>query len=361
MIDDVTELARAQIKKYLMDTSSIVRPVQPPRKRPHLREAKRLRSLEERIKLPNQRNLAPELLDMFSWTMRDDPLPFRLRHGYNHTGPIHTSANSLLSLSLDKVGTDAVESDDVEFARDGDPSFDAGGFNSIHDEFGIGEDDDDMQQEDQQRDEFAFPYELPSDHGDQMLLSKDNDTDGGGSGDESVLGLFSAVNRTGPLLADAGQFELGAVNDLQDMADNHADASPSRSQGKSAASFSLSVENGYDSRVTATNLQRQWHPHTVKVMAMLRSQFEEHDDGNRLDVSGKVGVEPKTSYKYITGASGGKKVGRRTAAGVFFEMLQLKTWDYIHVVQDAPYSDITVSKAAQFHTDTESKPAKVPC
>ena len=77
MIDDVTELARAQIKKYLMDTSSIVRPVQPPRKRPHLREAKRLRSLEERIKLPNQRNLAPELLDMFSWTMRDDPLPFR--------------------------------------------------------------------------------------------------------------------------------------------------------------------------------------------------------------------------------------------------------------------------------------------
>ena len=163
-----------------------------------------------------------------------------------------------------------------------------------------------MQQEDQQRDEFAFPYELPSDHGDQMLLSKDNDTDGGGSGDESVLGLFSAVNRTGPLLADAGQFELGAVNDLQDMADNHADASPSRSQGKSAASFSLSVENGYDSRVTATNLQRQWHPHTVKVMAMLRSQFEEHDDGNRLDVSGKVGVEPKTSYKYITGASGGK-------------------------------------------------------
>merc|ERR1712070_1288149 len=56
-------------------------------------------------------------------------------------------------------------------------------------------------------------------------------------------------------------------------------------------------------------------------------------DGNRLDVSGKVGVEPKTSYKYITGASGGKKVGRRTAAGVFFEMLQLKTWDYIHVVR----------------------------
>lgn len=39
---------------------------------------------------------------------------------------------------------------------------------------------------------------------------------------------------------------------------------------------------------------------------------------------------------------------KRTAAGCFFEVLQLKTWNYIDVSQDTPYEDIRVTKTKRF-------------
>ena len=36
---------------------------------------------------------------MFTWTMRDDPLPFKLRNGYTYSGPISKKAKTGLSLS----------------------------------------------------------------------------------------------------------------------------------------------------------------------------------------------------------------------------------------------------------------------
>ena len=78
LMDEVTELTRTLIKRNLTDKSDIVRTVLSPKQRPLLRASKRLRPLDVRMKLPSQRGLPPELLEMFSWTMRDDPLPFRL-------------------------------------------------------------------------------------------------------------------------------------------------------------------------------------------------------------------------------------------------------------------------------------------
>jgi cohesin complex subunit SCC1 len=49
-----------------------------------------------------------------------------------------------------------------------------------------------------------------------------------------------------------------------------------------------------------------------------------------------------------------KNTSRRTAASVFFELLQLKTWDYIELDQDEPYGDITISAGPKF----EEPPAK---
>ena len=37
-----------------------------------------------------------------------------------------------------------------------------------------------------------------------------------------------------------------------------------------------------------------------------------------------------------------KGASRRTAAGVFFELLQLKTWDFIELDQDKSYGDVKV-------------------
>lgn len=40
--------------------------------------------------------------------------------------------------------------------------------------------------------------------------------------------------------------------------------------------------------------------------------------------------------------------GRRAAAACFFELLQLKTLDFIKVKQDEPFQDIQVSKGLRF-------------
>jgi len=40
---------------------------------------------------------------------------------------------------------------------------------------------------------------------------------------------------------------------------------------------------------------------------------------------------------------------RRTAAGVFFEMLQLKTWDFVELEQEESYGDITLTPGIKFH------------
>ncbi|KAG3078638.1 hypothetical protein PI124_g15925 [Phytophthora idaei] len=82
-------------------------------------------------------------------------------------------------------------------------------------------------------------------------------------------------------------------------------------------------------RAEASTAQHKWHPHTVKVMKVLRKSLNNKEE---------------VTYKQLTK----KTQGRRTAAALFFELLQLKTLDYVDVEQTAPYSDIKISKAARF-------------
>ncbi|KAF4130892.1 Conserved region of Rad21 / Rec8 like protein [Phytophthora infestans] len=101
--------------------------------------------------------------------------------------------------------------------------------------------------------------------------------------------------------------ELGAVNDIRSEANGGT-------QGD---------------RVEASTAQHKWHPHTVKVMKVLRKALDDKDE---------------VTYKQLTK----KTQDRRTAAALFFELLQLKTLDYVNVEQPAPYADIKISKAARF-------------
>jgi cohesin complex subunit SCC1 len=57
-----------------------------------------------------------------------------------------------------------------------------------------------------------------------------------------------------------------------------------------------------------------------------------------------MGREDETMLSYNK-LSGG--CSRRTAAGVFFELLQLKTWDFIELNQEEEYGDIEVRKSSQ--------------
>ena len=46
-----------------------------------------------------------------------------------------------------------------------------------------------------------------------------------------------------------------------------------------------------------------------------------------------------------------KGCSRRTAASVFFELLQLKTWDFIELEQNNSYADIAVTKGTRYLED----------
>jgi len=328
VVDEVTVLSRSVLKANLADTSDIVRMAVPPRLRTRGfgAPAKKLPTLEERMHMPNTPGLAPELLEMFSWTMRADPLPFRLRKGYNYAGPINKKARLAASSSAaaaaapeeeEEAGEEEEralsddEAEEVEVARNASPEkLSAGGALPEDEGFDFQGDEEEPLEDDEPApfDEEELGGAAPS-YGDLKA-----DASGGGSS----------------FLADAGKFELGAVNDIE--ADENFDETKSQASGADDETGSVTGGDDTGDAKTARSAA-QWHPHTKKVMSMLQHQLESKD---------------KVSYNGISGVTRGARVGRRTAAGVFFEMLQLKTWDYIEVNQDGPYGDIQVTKAAKF-------------
>ncbi|CAN0291957.1 unnamed protein product, partial [Discosporangium mesarthrocarpum] len=81
-------------------------------------------------------------------------------------------------------------------------------------------------------------------------------------------------------------------------------------------------------RPSGSDLQpHKWHPHTVKVLNLVRKQLKS---------------KPSVTYASLT-----RGAKRRTAAGAFFELLQLKTWDFVELGQAEPYGDISVTPAVR--------------
>mmetsp|Transcript_22835 Transcript_22835/g.47365 ORF Transcript_22835/g.47365 Transcript_22835/m.47365 type:complete len:585 (-) Transcript_22835:91-1845(-) len=77
----------------------------------------------------------------------------------------------------------------------------------------------------------------------------------------------------------------------------------------------------------------KWHPHTSKVLSMLKNNMTTAEDGSLSFNNLSVGCS------------------RRTAAGVFFELLQLKTWDFINVDQNEAYGDIVITPGVKFEDE----------
>jgi hypothetical protein len=117
---------------------------------------------------------------------------------------------------------------------------------------------------------------------------------------------------------------LGIANDLENDIVGDDEEDPRQEAGDSAVSS-----------------MGKWHKHTVKVYSMLKDNMAAPGEGQ--DEAGDEPKPERLSYeKLSTGCS------RRTAAGVFFELLQLKTWDYIDLDQDESYGDIKVSHCRMF-------------
>lgn len=118
-------------------------------------------------------------------------------------------------------------------------------------------------------------------------------------------------------------FELGLVNDFEE----DLDSDPRQAAGTDAVSS--------DSK---------WHKHTVKVLSMLKNQIANTEDTEMYASKGG-----ELSYDQLS-----KGCSRHTAASVFFELLQLKTWDFIELDQEESYGDIKITPGIRFH---ESPPS----
>ena len=103
-------------------------------------------------------------------------------------------------------------------------------------------------------------------------------------------------------------------------------------------SVSFETEGGADDEIAASGTAiHTWNARTAKVFEILKDQFQERaldleSDEERHDVAGSNSA---VSFKNISHG-----VSRRTAAGSFLEILQLKAWGLIDMQQASPFADI---------------------
>jgi hypothetical protein len=132
-------------------------------------------------------------------------------------------------------------------------------------------------------------------------------------------------------------------------------ASSTASEGQRSLDsiFSLGATNEMDidgtgeeeEEATTTTSTSKWHKNTVKVLEVLRTSIRE-------SMSSEGEAAPPLSLSSM--ATG---VSRRTAAGFFFELLQLKTLNFIEVNQNdcQNYGDIVISAGPKFWEEPPTK------
>lgn len=122
--------------------------------------------------------------------------------------------------------------------------------------------------------------------------------------------------------SDRSSFSLGAVNELdKDFYEVDDD--------RQAAGDEIVSHNS------------KWHTHTVKVLRKIKSEMKSRNADE--DDEEEMAKDAQLSYKKLISG-----VNRRTAAGVFFEMLQLKTWDFVELNQEKSYGDIIITPGLRY-------------
>lgn len=84
---------------------------------------------------------------------------------------------------------------------------------------------------------------------------------------------------------------------------------------------------------------------------MLKRNMAYNNNDEENDDTATITTKPN----YLSFDNMSKGTSRRTAAGVFFELLQLKTWDYIDLEQDISYGNIKILPGIKFHEDPPAK------
>ena len=103
---------------------------------------------------------------------------------------------------------------------------------------------------------------------------------------------------------------------------------------ESSSRISLGLANDLlaeDVANNSTSTASKWHPHTRKVYQLMREELQDKS------------ATTTASFQSLT-----EGCSRRTAAAIFFEVLQLKTWDILEVDQKSAYGDIVLTTGPKF-------------
>lgn len=252
--------------------------------------------------------LAPELLELWGRNTvkisgkAGTTLPFRMRgkKGEEQRGAVAA-----------KIIEEEAETEDIERARseqqrDSIDGHDVQMEEEEEEEIGGAGHDIDFGTTDQ--DEMNTPFDIQDDFGSAAYQPEDVDA-------SSVA-------------SDRSNFSIGAQNDLEkelyEVDEVGDDDQPRQVAG--------------DELVSHTT---KWHKHTVRVLGM----FKRNMKSSNADEDDAEEMEKQTQLSYNKLSQG---CSRRTAAGVFFEMLQLKTWDFVELNQDRSYGDISITPGLRF-------------
>eukprot|EP00536_Pseudo-nitzschia_multiseries_P017375 jgi/Psemu1/328519/estExt_fgenesh1_pg.C_15210007 len=91
----------------------------------------------------------------------------------------------------------------------------------------------------------------------------------------------------------------------------------------------------------------KWHKHTIRVFSHLKKCLRDPNNNNSNadgDADTDADLPDTVRFRELTR----NVVSRRNASSVFFEMLQLKTWDFIELEQEESYGDIFISPGLRF-------------
>ncbi|CAM9454686.1 unnamed protein product [Ascophyllum nodosum] len=362
VLNQVTVIDMATMKASQEDCSDIMRK----RRRGFRRVEEAISSLEEHLAGPLMPWLAPKLQELLRSCMAPGGLPFPVRmrllepdntrHGAEDVGArVHGGEGNDEMLAPDhgrdegKTG-DGEMPEDIELTRRGDDSRQSMGVGAgandtslssgFKEQPGTGPDKRRSREDIEGGD--LNNFELGGGDDLEMEMNMDG-ADGGvdfaGEGDE--LNLYNLPQDR----QDEGDDGLdlgGGVNDLEEGEEDAQGLEDRAADGEQA--FATADErdmngDGLEGPSDSGALPRhKWHPHTVKVLRLVQKQLKPASSGRG----------PAVTHATLT-----RGATRRTAAGAFFELLQLKTWDFVELSQKEAFGDIRVTAGVSERSSLE--------
>lgn len=324
ILNEQLELSSAQIRAQLQDTSDIVRndyvhpstwvPGKDPEKRRHPNTEKLYANLSyERLftrpSLGDDGHLAPELLELWgrhTAVVVGKPFPYELR---NPDEQMEEARNARADDVSEGQGSDGQGSDSRGAATKDD-------------------DDEPMIHDDDE------PPMIDDDEG--PPVPDDDNFDPAMDDEEEEEGMEGMPDS--PDSRDS-TLSFSLVNDLLRGKEDDDEDSPRQTLGSDEL----------------TSSKAKWHKHTVQVFSLLKSRISSGKTTVASQDESAEGAEAAEKPSQLSYKSLSRGCTRRTAATVFLELLQLKTWDYVELEQDETFGDISILPGTKFDDDVPTK------